>query len=148
MAAPFSWDKLLRYGPTVLNAAGQAWDRVKKWQSERAKTSAIVEPTEHGEGSLTLQQLSDAVASQSELAKQLAEQANSMTNALSDLASRVSSLEAARKTDAQFEEQARRELARIGAELSSQAVRSRWAMTIAALAIVLAGILAVLPFSR
>ena len=147
-ATPISWDKLVRYGATVTNAAGQAWDRVKKWQAERAKTSTNVESMERGEGSLTLEQLSDAVASQSELAKQLADQADSVTNALSDLASRVSSLEAARKTDAQFEEQTRRELARIRAELSSHVVRSRWAMTVAALAIVLAGILAVLPYLR
>ena len=147
-ATPISWDKLVRYGATVTNAAGQAWDRVKKWQAERAKTSTNVESMERGEGSLTLEQLSDAVASQSELAKQLADQADSVTNALSDLASRVSSLEAARKTDAQFEEQTRRELARLKAELAGQAARSRWAMTIAALAIVLAGILAVLPYLR
>lgn len=148
MAAPISWDKLLSYGPTVVNAAGQAWDRVKKWQSERAKPSANVEPMKHGEGSLTLEQLSDAVASQSELAKQLAEQANRMTDALSNLAARVSSLESARKTDAQFEEQTKQQLARMRAELASQAARSRWAMTIAALSLVLAGVLAVLPFLR
>jgi translation initiation factor 2B subunit (eIF-2B alpha/beta/delta family) len=142
---PISWDKLVGYGATVTNAAGQAWERVKKWQSERAKISSNAELMEHGEGSLTTEQLSDAVASQSELAKQLAEQANSMTDALSNLASRVSSLESARNTDAQFEEQTRQELARIRAELANQAVRNRWAMTIAALAIVLAGILAVLP---
>lgn len=145
---PISWDKLAKYGATVTNAAGQAWERVKKWQAERAQASSNAERMEYGEGSLSLEQLSDAVASQSELAKQLAEQASSVTNALKDLASRVSSLEAARKTDAQFEEQTRRDLARIREELSSHVARSRWALTIAALAIVLAGILAALPYLR
>ena len=136
MAAPFSLDKLLRYGPTVLDAAGQAWDRVKQWRAAREDLPAQVEPKAQEGGSLSLQQLSQAVAAQSELVKQLAEQANGMTNALSELASRVN----------RVEEQTKQQLARTRAELASHAVRSRWAMTIAGLAIVLAGILAVLPY--
>jgi hypothetical protein len=141
MAAPFSLDKLLRYGPTVLDAAGQAWDRVRKWRSARESTPAHVEPAhvepkEREEGSLSLQQLTQAVASQSELVRQLAEQANGMTNALSELASRV----------ARVEEQNKQQLARMRGELASQAARSRWAMTIAGLSIVLAGLLAVFPY--
>jgi hypothetical protein len=141
MAAPFSLDKLLRYGPTVLDAAGQAWDRVKQWRSARENTPAHVEPAhvepkEREEGSLSLQQLTQAVASQSELVKQLAEQANGMTNALSELASRVN----------RVEEQTKQQLARTRAELAGHAARSRWAMTIAGLSLVLAGLLAALPY--
>jgi hypothetical protein len=138
MAAPFSLDKLLRYGPTVLDAAGQAWDRVKQWRSAREPTPAGAEPKAREEGSLSLQQLTQAVASQSELVSQLAEQANGMTGALSELASRVN----------RVEEQTKQQLARMRAEQDSQAARSRWAMTIAGLAMVLAGILAVLPYFR
>jgi hypothetical protein len=72
------------------------------------------------------------------LVSRLAEQANGMTNALSELASRVN----------RVEEQTKQQLARTRAELASHAARSRWAMTIAGLAIVLAGILAVLPYFR
>jgi methyl-accepting chemotaxis protein len=142
MAAPFSLDKLLRYGPTVLDAAGQAWDRVKQWRSAREAAPASAEPKERGEGSereegsLSLQQLTQAVASQSELVKQLAEQANGMTNALSELASRVN----------RVEEQTKQQLARTRAELAGHAARSRWAMTIAGLSLVLAGLLAALPY--
>lgn len=136
MAAQVPWDKLLRYGETVLNAASQAWDRVKSWRAERKELSAPAEPREQDRGALTLEQLSEAVASQSELTKRLAEQANGLTEALSQLALRV----------AQVEEQNKQHIARMRAELASQAVRSRWAMTIAGLAIVLAGLLALLPY--
>jgi hypothetical protein len=136
MAAPFSLDKLLRYGPTVLDAAGQAWDRVKQWRSAREAAPASAEPRAREEGSLSLQQLTQAVASQSELVKQLAEQANGMTNALSELASRVN----------RVEEQTKQQLARTRAELAGHAARSRWAMTIAGLSLVLAGLLAALPY--
>jgi hypothetical protein len=138
MAAPFSLEKLLSYGPTVLDAAGQAWDRVKKWRSAREENPAPVEPKVRPEDSLSLPQLTEAVAAQSELVKRLAEQANGMTQALSELASRVN----------RVEEQTKQQLARTRAELASHAARSRWAMTIAGLAIVLAGILAVLPYLR
>jgi len=136
MAAPVSWDKLLRYGETVLNAAGQAWDRVKTWRAEREKSSAPLEPREQEGSALSLPQLSEAVASQSELTQRLAEQANSMTDALSGLASKV----------AQLEEQNKQQLARMRGELAAQAARARWAMTIAGLSIVLAGLVALLPY--
>ena len=136
MAAPISWDKLLRYGETVLNAASQTWDRVKTWRAEREKLSVPAGPSAQAGSSLTLEQLSEAVASQSELAKRLAEQANRMTGALSELASRVD----------RFEEQNKQQLARLRAELAGETSRSRWAMTIAGLALVLAGLLAVLPY--
>lgn len=136
MPAPFSWDKLLGYGPTLLNAAGQAWERVKTWRAARENVAEQVEAQAPEHDSLSLQQLTEAVAAQSELTTRLAEQTNGMTNALSDLASRV----------ARLEEQTKQQLARTRAELAGQAARSRWAMTIAGLAIVLAGLLAVLPY--
>lgn len=136
MAAPISWDKLLRYGETVLNAASQAWDRVKTWRAEREELPIPAEPREQVKASLTLEQLSEAMASQSELTKRLAEQASAMTDALSQLALRVS----------QVEEQNKQQITRMRAEVASQAARSRWAMTIAGLSIVLAGLLALLPY--
>jgi hypothetical protein len=137
MAAPISWDKLLRYGETVLNAASQAWDRVKTWRAEREELAPPARPAApEARSPLTLEQLSEAMAAQSELTKRLAEQANGLTEALSQLALRLS----------QVEEQNKQHIARMRAEVASQAARSRWAMTIAGLAIVLAGLLALLPY--
>jgi uncharacterized coiled-coil protein SlyX len=137
MAAPISWDKLLRYGETVLNAASQAWDRVKTWRAEREELAPPAGPAaQDARSPLTLEQLSEAVAAQSELTKRLAEQANGLTEALSQLALRLS----------QVEEQNKQQIARMRAEVAGQAARSRWAMTIAGLAIVLAGLLALLPY--
>jgi hypothetical protein len=137
MAAPISWDKLLRYGETVLNAASQAWDRVKTWRAEREELAPPARPAaQDARSPLTLEQLSEAMAAQSELTKRLAEQASGLTEALSQLALRLS----------QVEEQNKQHIARMRAEVASQAARSRWAMTIAGLAIVLAGLLALLPY--
>lgn len=123
------------------NAAGQAWERVRSWRAAQESTPARLElkaqdPKFQEHDSLSLQQLTEAVAAQSELVKQLAEQAEGVTHGVSDLASRI----------ARLEEQTKQHLARIRTEVASQAARSRWAMTIAGLAMVLAGLLAVLPY--
>lgn len=136
MAAQIPWDRLLRYGETVLNTASQAWDRVKAWRTEREKLPVQAEPAAREAPPLSLQQLSEAAAAQSELTQRLAEQANGLTQAISELALRVS----------QVEEQNKQHIARMRQELAAHAARSRWAMTIAALALVLAGLLAVLPY--
>ncbi len=142
MPAPFSWDKLLGYGPMLRDAAGQAWERVRSWRAgqesapARLELKAQEEPRLQEQDALSLQQLTEAVAAQSELVKQLAEQAEGVTHGVSDLASRV----------ARLEEQTKQHLARLRAEVAGQAARGRWAMTIAGLAIVLAGLLAVLPY--
>ncbi len=139
MPAQVPWEKLLRYGESVLNAASQAWERVRTWRPEREKLAAVSdEPAAAGKAPVGLDQLSEALAAQSDLTKRLAEQANDLTKALSELALRVS----------QVEQQNKQHVARMREAVASQAVRSRWAMTIAALALVLAGLLAVLPYFR
>lgn len=136
MTAPFSWERLRAYGETVLNTASQAWDRIKTWRSEREVLPVEAEPRPQERGVLSVDQLSEAMAAQSELAKRLAEHADGLTHALSGLAERIDRLE----------EQNKQQIARMRAELAAQAARGRWAMTIAGLAIVLAGLIAALPY--
>jgi hypothetical protein len=137
MAAPaIPWDKILRYGPLVVDTAGKALDRVMKWRAANPKPEARVEAAQPREQPLTVEQLSDAVAEQARLAKQLAEQVSSMSTALTDLSAKVAAIEAAHAAHAEFETRTSDRLDRLASEVSFLKRRSNIAIGIAAVSIV------------
>jgi hypothetical protein len=129
-ASAIPWDKIFRYGPLVVDTAGKALDRVMKWRSASVKSGVSAESKDEQKNTLTLEQLSDAVAEQAKLTKQLAEQVSAVSCALSG-------------TYTQFEVRTNESLERIASEVSSLTRRSRVATAIAGVSILLTCALAV-----